>query len=85
MAKRSKATERQCIIWGTMDVLRAAQLCCGPDKAFMKQLGAALEAVRVYDPRDPGVLLRQDIRDLAEELLEYMYFHDFCEREPEPF
>lgn len=76
MATRSK---RQHTLAGVVDVLMAAQLCCG-DKAFMKELGKALEAVRVYDPRDPGVLLRQDVRDLAEELLELLDLYI-----PEPF
>lgn len=50
----------------------------------MKQLGDALSEVRVYDPRDPGVLLRQDVRDLAEELLQGMKDLDLYTQE-EPF
>lgn len=77
MATRSK---RQHTLGSVLDLLMAAQLCCG-NKAGIQQLGDALASI--VDPLT-GTLLRPDLWDLAADLLGHLEDMGLY-RPPEPF
>jgi len=83
-ARNSKATQGKCTVDEVVQALMAAHLCAGSNKAFFQQLGDALSAVRVYDPRDFGTVLRAEVRDLAVELLHQLQLMELYP-EDEPF